>query len=723
LPVSTPATKNKLNSMARKRSHRPKSPGKDTRATERIAREPVLPAASRLSKRKKLLFAAIATLATFCFVELLLWVVGVAPSYYQIDPYAGFSTHIPHFIPTTDDEGREWLTVAPSKKRVLNQQRFLAKKPAGTYRIVCAGGSTTYGRPFFDWTSWVGWVRALLPIADRQRDWEVINVGAISYASYRAANLMEEMAQYEPDLFIVYTGHNEFLERRTFRALAERPSTVTDLLALASHTRTSTLVRKALGVAGVRQQERSPPATQLGQDVRAISINAVGPEAYHRDPQLAGDVERQFRAALERMTRIASRASADLLLVVPASNLLDFAPFKSQHPAGLDPQRQAQWQNHFEKARSLFFTGRLDPALAEMAAAEKIDNRYAELLYLKGKSLGELERYEPSEQALLRARDEDICPLRAVSPLVEVVREVVAAHGKGAVDFEQIVRQHSEHGLPGRAMFHDHVHPTMEANRLLGVAIVENLQQRGIVRRDDTWNEQAIAQVADQIQSQIDRPLCARQLRALASLLASLGQPDQAAYQAELSLQLSGRTPAALRELANGLRAQRAWKPAAGYYQELLTLASDDVDAHLNLGLCWLAMGREQEGAEQLRAAVQLKPDLAVAHSRLGVWLAGQGQLAEAEKHLTASARLLPNEAVSHSNLGLAIARQGRYREALTHYQQALSLDPDSSSAHYNLGLALEQLGRREDALSHYKATLRSNPNHQGARTRLRKPE
>ena len=77
----------------------------------------------------------------------------------------------------------------------------------------------------------------MLPAADSSRDWEVINVGAISYASYRTAGLMEELAQYEPDLFIVYTGHNEFLERRTYDTLSERPSLVTDVLALTSRTR------------------------------------------------------------------------------------------------------------------------------------------------------------------------------------------------------------------------------------------------------------------------------------------------------------------------------------------------------------------------------------------------------------------------------------------------------------------------------------------------------
>ena len=62
--------------------------------------------------------------------------------------------------------------------------------------------------------------------------------------------------------------------------------------------------------------------------MRAISVNAVGPEAYHRDQQLARDVGAHFRSTLERMTRIAESVGADILFVVPASNLLDFAPLQ-----------------------------------------------------------------------------------------------------------------------------------------------------------------------------------------------------------------------------------------------------------------------------------------------------------------------------------------------------------------------------------------------------------
>ena len=84
------------------------------------------------------------------------------------------------------------------------------------------GGSTTYGRPYFDNVSFCGWLRAYLQAADPTRNWEVINAGGVSYASYRVAILMEELVEYDPDLFIVYSGHNEFLERRTYPQIIAR---------------------------------------------------------------------------------------------------------------------------------------------------------------------------------------------------------------------------------------------------------------------------------------------------------------------------------------------------------------------------------------------------------------------------------------------------------------------------------------------------------------------
>lgn len=156
-------------------------------------------------------------------LELLLWACGVKQAYLRRDPYAGFTPQVPHFQVETSAGGEELVTVVPNKRESLNAQTFSRHKPPGTYRIICLGGSATYGRPFFDHTSFPGWLRVLLPKADPSRKWEVINAGAISYASYRVKGLMAEMAQYEPDLFIAYVGNNEFLKHGPTPKFLRRP--------------------------------------------------------------------------------------------------------------------------------------------------------------------------------------------------------------------------------------------------------------------------------------------------------------------------------------------------------------------------------------------------------------------------------------------------------------------------------------------------------------------
>ena len=294
----------------------------------------------QLSRSRKFLFATVTTLAVFSTLELVLWLCRVEPAYVQEDPYAGFSRHIPHFVAGSDNGGQSVLTVSPTKSLVLNPQQFTAARPKDVYRIVCLGGSTTYGRPFYDLTSFPGWLRELLPVAQPNRRWEVINAGGISYASYRALGVMEELARYEPDLFIVYTGQNEFLERRTYQGLSDSDSLLNGPLSLAFRTRTATVVRNVLDLAGVRRPEASHRAPILGEETKAIPIDAVGPAAYERDEALQNEVVEHFEATLRRMEQVAQKANADILFVVPASNLADFAPFRSQHRAGL---REKTW--------------------------------------------------------------------------------------------------------------------------------------------------------------------------------------------------------------------------------------------------------------------------------------------------------------------------------------------------------------------------------------------
>ena len=168
-----------------------------------------------------LLLPVLAILIFFALLEGGLALFGVQPALQNEDPFVGFASNAPLFVSSPGANGKQLLATAPNKKDFFNRQSFAQPKAPNTYRIFTLGGSTTYGRPYDDNTSFSGWLRELLPAVDQSKNWEVINAGGISYASYRVAKLMEELIRYQPDLFIIYTGHNEFLEERTYREIRE----------------------------------------------------------------------------------------------------------------------------------------------------------------------------------------------------------------------------------------------------------------------------------------------------------------------------------------------------------------------------------------------------------------------------------------------------------------------------------------------------------------------
>ncbi len=88
------------------------------------------------------------------------------------------------------------------------------KKPAGVYRIVCLGGSSTYGHgPSSDANTWPGRLQHYLNdpnLAKHGLKVEVLNGGLSGWSTFEStANLAFRMISFEPDLVIVYHTIND----------------------------------------------------------------------------------------------------------------------------------------------------------------------------------------------------------------------------------------------------------------------------------------------------------------------------------------------------------------------------------------------------------------------------------------------------------------------------------------------------------------------------------
>jgi tetratricopeptide (TPR) repeat protein len=665
----------------------------------------------KISVWKKLLFAAITITALFATLEVILSVVGVRPVLYDEDPYVGFSSYVPLFVEETSPDGNPVMVTAKNKLEFFNPQRFAKNKPAGTYRIFCVGGSTTFGRPYDDMTSFCGWLRAILPKADQSRQWELINAGGVSYASYRVAALMEELVRYEPDMFIIYSGHNEFLERRTYSRIMNTPKVVRGFGAIMSRTRTYAAVRQAIDKVGRQPDKTSGKRAYLPGEVETILENSLGPEEYRRDAELREQGFEHYRYNLSRMVNVARSSGAKVILVTPASNLRHCQPFKSEHRAELSNAERKYWQSLFDYASEAYTKDQWDQALTAIDKAITIDDRHAHGHYLRGRVLWELKRYDQAKTAFERAMDEDVCPLRAPKPLLDMVMEVAGEKNVPVVDFVALIEGRSEHATPGEEWFLDHVHPTIEGNRQLALALLETMNSRQIVRLTSTWGDTEIERVRQEVERRLDLAAHGAALRNLSRLFRWAGKFEQGYKLGLQAIEMVPTDAEAHFQVAGNAMELGRIDEAISYYRQALQIEPNYARAHCGLAIALSKRDRLDEAVSHYRRALQIKPELVPAHCGLGIALHLQGKLDEAVSHYHRALRIDSDHTEAHSSLGCALTEQGKLDEAISHYRQALRLNPNYAEVHHRLGRTLVMADQFDSALEHLQEDVRLRPN------------
>ncbi len=559
------------------------------------------------------------TCVFFLLLEGLLAVVGVSTTVETRDPFVGFASSLPTYVKKTGADGQVTMTTAENKLAYFNAQSFPQEKPAGTYRIFCLGGSTTYGRPYDDATSFSEWLRQLLPIVDSGKDWEVINAGGISYATYRIAALMEQLVRYQPDLFVIYTGHNEFLEERTYGKMQGMSPVGIDFMARLAHTRTFALVENLL-------RPNSGDPYQMSAEVDAVLDHTSGPATYHRDEELAEQILAHFEFNLSRMAKLARDAGADVVFVAPAGNLKDFSPFKSQNSVAKDSDDYRLWSSYLADAEKLEAANEYQRALTAYEAAEKIDDRYADLHFRKGHLLFQLKQYSAATAAFQRAADEDVCPLRATSAGLERMREAAKQADVPLVDFQRDLRSECQrkhgHEVPGNEYFLDHVHPNIETNGMIARAIVDRLIEMRVVQATGTWQDTGLSRARQQIESNIDTQDHAVALRNLAKVLEWAGKHEEAGLLAAKALETAPEDVESLRISAAHLMRIGKTDQAIEYLRMILTKNPNQrnrADAHRLLAAALIRTEQPEQALIHFQELVRLRPDDTEAHEMIGM--------------------------------------------------------------------------------------------------------
>lgn len=442
-----------------------------------------LPAARR-SWRRGLLFRAAAVLLAvlpFAAGELLLraWGWGRATAY--PDPSAGFAAQ-PLFV-LSDDGSR--YEIPPSRQVFFRPELFAAKKGPREFRIFCLGGSTVQGNPYGIETSFTTWLELSLAAADSRREWQVVNCGGISYASYRLAPILQELLAHQPDLFILYTGHNEFLEERSYEHFRRRPLWLTEAHRAASRSRLYNVFRSALLKLLGDDAPAEPP--RLPSEVDALLDHDGGLDKYRRDDARRQAIQADYEANLRRMIALAREAGVPVILCNPVSNLRDCPPFKSEPRAGISAAERARFAALWEEALAAPDLARWEERLR---AALDLDDRQAAAHYHLAQCLEQQHRYAEAKEAYVRAKEEDVCPLRMLEPMHAVLRRLADQAETPLVDVRRMFEEASPHGLPGEMLLIDHVHPRIRGHQWIADALLDELTRGGWAQPGEGWRQE-----------------------------------------------------------------------------------------------------------------------------------------------------------------------------------------------------------------------------------------
>ena len=401
----------------------------------------------------KIVLAICAPLAFFVLLEAGLRLTGLfrPPRLLEKVRHDGevFFTTNPHY-------GRLFLarTDVPSPPPLW----VAARKPDGVRRVILLGESAAAGFPMTD--HHLGrLVQARWNARFPAEPVEVINLSMVAVNSHALREFAREAMALDPDMIVLYAGHNEvigpFGPAAKFGPPAASP--VLSRLALAvRRTHTGRAVESFLGLFG----EKQTPQPWRGLDeFRGVNVP-------HDDPALdrmLAHTEANFRDIVRR----ARRHDASVLFVLPAINLEDWPPVGSEPPDA----------------------GGIDAVLAAQETGDLSGFRGAALVYeaaQQRRTDGDLARAWP---LFRRAADLDTQRLRADSRVRDVQRQIASDSGPdvAVVDADRWLHEENPGFTTDREFFLEHVHLTFAGRAAVAELTVDGMAALwGLAPRTDS---------------------------------------------------------------------------------------------------------------------------------------------------------------------------------------------------------------------------------------------
>jgi tetratricopeptide (TPR) repeat protein len=686
----------------------------------------------RLSTGRKALYSIVVCGALLLGLESVLWIAGVEPLSRRVDELTG----MPSVFKRETDIYR---TRQKLRNRAFNDQSFPAARAGNGFRVFVMGGSSAYGFPRDADGSFSGMLQDVLQASHPERGIEVINAAGMSYGMRRVASVAREVLAYRPDLLIIYSGHNEFVEVERTRPQPGRLATLREWF---SHSRTYSVVHTTFRPLALRFV-----STPLDLTVDRRPVAVFNPE----DKQ---QVVARFEHELRALVKGAHDAGTELLLVTTPCNVREWRPERSIVNTSLTETERAAWLEHLGAGRIHLSSGRWPEAVVELEQARGLAPGYAETHYLLARASEGIGNWGEARESFALACELDAAPIRRLAAMNEAIRRVATEQETILLDADAIFEDRSAHGSVGFSLIEDYVHPNEEGHRLIARWLWRTIEEQ-ILSRDDSppseeffdrivgrrtttpptvnagwfFNQGVVLQQQGQTSRAVDSYYRALELNPdyveaalnLVRLLAAAGEFEPAESLADEAL-IRRPNHADAHHVRGRIHAQRGeWEAAVHRFRGGLALDPENANLRLDLGNALLDLGRDDAARQQFARALAIDPTHPGANFGMALIHMAAGRPQTATDYLWRSLESRANDADTRNNLGVAYLQLRRPRAAEPHFREAVRLRPNNPDFHYNLGLTRTELSRFEEATGSFSRVLELAPDHPEAHEALRR--
>ena len=383
--------------------------------------------------KKKIIFKILLFCIPFVFFIFLEFILRL---FNLFEPVSLFINDKKGLIQVNSNIGERYFDKNKVPVPNMYPQSFLAQKNKDTFRIFCLGGSTTGGFPYEMNIPFPQQLKFILENQISDIEFEMINLGLSAINSFSVLDWIPEILNHDPDLIIIYMGHNEFYGAYgagSAISFSNNGSLIRILLKI-----------KKLHFVKMIEMFLTKKFVKKNKILNTTLMEQISNKKnIPVKSKIREIVKNNYENNLDIILKLITQENIPVIISNLTSNLKDQVPFGGG--------------------------GRLN------------QNTLSSIEYYnKGLDLYKNKKPDSSKVAFQLALDLDEIPFRAPSNINSIISKKAIAHGINLLDMENIFEKKSKNLIPGDNLFSDHLHPNPKGYFLMGVSFYNKIVETGL---------------------------------------------------------------------------------------------------------------------------------------------------------------------------------------------------------------------------------------------------